>query len=242
MRSTRRRQAGEIKLGRTLYIVGILLAMLVIPLWLKKCNEDKSAKSRVIGETRAAGPAMNALAPPASVGQPGAPVSPVPSVVTGEPRPIGFGLSFAFVPPDDKVPAEVASLSCHGEPRALDQPHKDSCNPYKGDTSCRVVLPVLCLKPGGVSRPAGVPDGVYPAWTGGTLAATHPVMGAILTSQAVASARCEAEFGAGWRMAGRHDGNGGGSLQGLRGQGLSASTRYWVHVNDQRANCWDSAS
>ena len=90
MRSTRWRQTGEIKLGRTLFTIGILLAMLVIPLWLKKYSEDKSAKSRVAGETRAAGSAMNAAAPPASAGQPGAPVLPVSPVVTGELRPIGF--------------------------------------------------------------------------------------------------------------------------------------------------------
>ncbi len=233
MSSTQRRQSGEIQLRRTLFLVGILLAMLLIPLWLKKCSDDKSAQARKAEAVRAASLAVKTAAPPTSVAQAGAPAGP---------RPIGFGLSFAFVPPDDKVPADVANLSCHGEPRPLDQPYKDSCNPYRGDTSCRIVLPVLCLKPGDASRPAGAKDDLFQSWTGGTLAATQPVMGAILESQAMASARCEAEFGAGWRMAGLHDGKGGWSLQGLRGQGFSVGTRYWVHVSDQRANCWDSAS
>jgi hypothetical protein len=227
MSAPRRRQTGEISLARTLFILGILLAMLVIPLWLKKCSDDKSIKTRVAEKASAAGTTVKAGATVAPSDQAG-------------PRPIGFGLTFALVPPDDKMPSDVANLSCHGEPRALDQPHKDSCNPYKGDTSCRIVLPVLCLKPGTASLPTGVQDGFYQGWTGGTLAATQPVMGAILESQALATARCEAELGAGWRMAEFHDGNGGWGLQGLRGQGLSGNTRYWVHVKDQRGNCWDS--
>ena len=225
----RRRQKGEIQLARTLLIVGILLAMLVLPLWLKKGSDDKSSKTRK-EEAQAAGAAPGSKAPVAAV-----------QTAPATPRPIGFGLTFALAAPDDKAPADVVSLSCHGEPRTLDRPHKGSCNPYDGDTSCRVVLPVLCLKPSGASKPTGVVDGFYQGWTGGTLAATQPVMGAILESASVASARCEAELGAGWRMAEFHDGQGGWGLQGLRGQGFAANARYWVHVNDQRGNCWDSA-
>ena len=91
--------------------------------------------------------------------------------------------------------------------------------------------------------PAGLDAGAYPGWTGGTLGATQPVMGAVLESAALASARCEKELGTGWRMAAFHDGPGGqGSwgLQGLRGAGLTGPTRYWVHIGDQKGNCWDS--
>ncbi len=140
-----------------------------------------------------------------------------------ESRGIGFGLTFARLDAG-QAGSETIALGCHAEPKPLDRPHADSCNPYQGDTSCRTVLPVLCFRPGG----------------SGELMATEPVMGAILQSQAVASARCEAEFGAGWRMAEFHDG-GGGPLQGRRGAGFGAQTRYWVHVNDQPGNCWDSA-
>ena len=155
-------------------------------------------------------------------------------------RPIVFGLSFALVPPADGTPADVVHVGCHGEPHDLERPHKDSCNPYQGDTSCRVTLPVLCLKPGGATLPAGVASGFYAGWTGGTLAATQPVMGALLESVATASARCAAELGAGWRMAEFHDGGGGWGLQVQRGGGFGAWTRYWVHINDQPGNCWDS--
>ena len=44
-------------------------------------------------------------------------------------------------------------------------------------------------------------------------------------------------------MAEFHDGGGGWGLQGQRGMGLGQPglTRYWVAINDQRGNCWDSA-
>ena len=56
--------------------------------------------------------------------------------------------------------------------------------------------------------------------------------------------RSSAELGAGWRMAELHDASGGWGLVGKRGPGWpgaqsSAQTRHWVHVNDQKANCWD---
>lgn len=162
------------------------------------------------------------LAPRAEKKADAAPVT----VAAAEPAPrgIGFGLTFARVDAA-KPDAETVTLSCHAEPRPLDRPHSGSCNPYQGDTSCRTVLPVLCFRPEG----------------SGELMATEPVMGAILQSQAVASARCEAEFGAGWRMAEFRDG-GGSQIEGRRGAGFGAPTRYWVHINDQPGNCWDSAS
>lgn len=155
--------------------------------------------------------------------------------------PIGYGLTFAFAN-DSATPADIALMSCHGAPQQLDQPHKDSCNPYKGDTSCRTVLPVLCIQKTGAAPPQGVSDSFYQGWTQGVLSATQPVMGAVLSSEAVASARCEAELGSGWRMAEFHDGAGGWGLQGVRGSGLGTpgQTRYWVHINDQKGNCWNS--
>jgi hypothetical protein len=134
----------------------------------------------------------------------------------------------------------VVHLSCHAEPAQFDQPHEKSCNPYRGDTSCRTVLPVLCVGGPTAARPPGVEDDFYRGWTGATLAATQPVKGVTLDSVAAASARCEKEFGPGWRMAEFHDGRGGWGIQGLVGSGLAAHTRYWVHINDQRGNCWDS--
>ena len=171
---------------------------------------------------------------------PDAAIAPVVAAVT--PSGQRHGLTFAQ-PREGVLPADVAHLSCHGEPRVLDQPHQDSCNPYKGDMSCRTVLPVLCVRESGAAVPQGVESGFYKGWVQGALGATEPVMGAILTSRAVASARCAAELGPGWRMAEFHDGGGGWGLQGQRGMGLGQPglTRYWVAINDQRGNCWDSA-
>jgi len=156
-----------------------------------------------------------------------------------KPRPIGYGLSFAFAN-EPGLPQNVAHLNCHGDPAPADRPHRGSCNPYDGDTSCRVVLPIACFRSSGAAAPQGLEQNFYKGWTHGQLGATEPVMGAILKSEPAASARCEAELGAGWRMAEFHDGGGGWGLQGERRKGLRPLTRYWVYINDQRGNCWDS--
>ena len=223
-------------MSRALLIVGILMAMLIIPVWLNKEREDKlkSAEKARATTNSASSTAGNKVATP---------TAPLATAVAAEgPRPIGFGLTFVAAPNDANMPADVASIGCHGEPAPLDQPHQSSCNPYKGDTSCRTVLPVLCLKPGHLAQLPGVKSDFYHGWTGATLSATQPVMGAILESEVIASARCEKELGAGWRMAEFHDGQGGWGLLGVRGTGLGSSTRYWVHINDQGGNCWNSAS
>ena len=166
--------------------------------------------------------------------------APIAPVAADRSRPIGRGLSFALADVST-VPARVAHLACHGEPAPIDRPHRGSCNPYEGDTSCRIILPIACYRSTGAVAPPNLEQDFYKGWTHGQLAATQPVLGALLKSEPDASARCEAEFGAGWRMAEFHDGGGGWGLQGERRSGLHAGTRYWVHINDQRGNCWNSA-
>ena len=151
-----------------------------------------------------------------------------------------WGLSFAMAADSPSTPTPV-HLSCHGEPAAVDHPHRGSCNPYSGDTSCRASLPIACMKPTGASAPDKLQQDFYSGWVKGDLGATRPVAGTTLKSADAASAVCRAELGAGWRMAEFHDGGGGWGLQGERGAGLRAGTRYWVHINDQRGNCWDAA-
>jgi len=181
-----------------------------------------------------AGPGATPIAAPA----PPAIAAPAPALADAS-RPIGRGLSFALAEASTQ-PARIAHLSCHGEPAPIDQPHAGSCNPYRGDTSCRTVLPIACYRSSGAAAPPNLDQDFYKGWTNGELGATTPIMGAILKSEPDASARCEAELGAGWRMAEFHDGGGGWGLQGERGSGLRAGTRYWVHINDQRGNCWNS--
>ncbi len=155
------------------------------------------------------------------------------------PRAGPWGLSFALAADPPGTPA-VVHLSCHGDPATVDHPHRGSCNPYGGDTTCRASLPVACMKSTGARVPDGLPQDFYSGWVKGQLGATRPVVGVTLKSAEAASALCLAELGAGWRMAEFHDGGGGWGLQGERSAGLRAGTRYWVRISDQRGNCWDT--
>lgn len=234
----RARQRGELLMVRTVAVVAVLLLLLGIPLWMKH-ERDKRATPPA-AKAIAAQPTARAALVASSAATPAA-VAPAAAATSG----IGHGLTFALVTDDAKQPAEVVRLGCAGEPRATDRPLKDDhpCNPQQGDTSCRVVLPVLCIQPGTAAKPAGATDTSHAGWTGGMLAPTQPVMGAILTSAALASARCEKELGSGWRMADVQDGQNSGSLIGTRTTNttLGQGTRYWVQTKDQPANCWNSA-
>ena len=227
------RQTGAFLMARALLIVGILMAMLIIPVYLKKEREDRELAVHKTELAMSRGPA-SAAAPAASA-------TLAEGAAATTPRPLGHGLTYVVVN-DGKAPPDVARLGCNGEPAPLDQPQQGACNPYQGDTSCRTVLPVLCLLPQGAPLPSGPDASADRAQASGTLGATQPVMGAVLESQAMASARCETELGAGWRVAGMQDGpqgSGGGSVQGVRGPGLTGYTRYWVHSPGAKANCWD---
>ena len=211
--------------GMLVILLVLTLLLLAVPLWIHDRNKSAQELAQVAEVERNTAP----------------PVTPTPMTQAAMPsRPIGYGLSFAVVPSPEGVPPDVVHLGCHGEPHDLARPHEGSCNPYQGDTSCRVTLPVLCFKPDGSNPPTGVQSGFYQGWTSGSLAATSPIMGAILQSAASASAQCVRELGDGWRMAEFHDGGGGWGLQGWRGGGFEAWTRYWVHINDQPGNCWNS--
>lgn len=222
------KQRGVFLMTRALLIVGILLAMLVVPAWLKRGETHNEQALLKAEEAKNARPVV-AVAPTS----PAQESVPVPVL-------IGHGLTFGLMAPAATAASDVVHLGCQGEPKPLDQAHENACNPYQGDTSCRTVLPVLCIRPSGAVPPSSLEADFYKGWTGGMLSATQPVMGAILESEAIATARCEKELGEGWRMAEFHDGKGGWGVQGYRGVGLSGNARYWVHVNDQRANCWNS--
>ena len=226
MPSRKSKQRGEFLMARWILLALILGAMLAIPYWLKK-NDDNKLKERAKAEAD-----LNA----------GYKV--VPETATSpsdnSARPISYGLTFAGANAQDQL-SNVSYVSCHGQPPPTDKPHKDSCNPYAGDTSCRTVLPVMCIKAGEVAKLDAANGDPPQGWTAATLGATAPVMGALLGSRVVADARCEKELGAGWRMADFHAG-GGWSFSGRPGQGMlsSGSTRYWLAIDDQPANCWDS--
>jgi hypothetical protein len=87
-------------------------------------------------------------------------------------------------------------------------------DPYAGDTSCQVALPLLCVKLDGSPRPnyaidtidQGLPKEGYRGWIGGHLGTTQPILGSTLTSRSYADHVCAATLGSGWRMAEFHDG------------------------------------
>jgi len=238
----RARQRGELLMVRAIAVVAVLVLLLAIPLWMKH-QRDKRAEAQTGKESAVLSRGTPVPVRPAQTVASGAvSTAAVPAAASSG---IGHGLTFAVVADDATVPAEIARLGCAGEPRATDRPLKDDhpCNHQQGDTSCRVVLPVLCIQPGTAAKPAGASDAIYAGWTGGMLAPTQPVMGAVLTSAALASARCEKELGSGWRMANVQDGLNSGGLQGMRTTNttLGQGTRYWVQTKDQPANCWNSA-
>ena len=231
MISQKKKQRGAFLLARWVLLMLILVAMLVIPIWLKRNSDDKQ---KALANAEAV---INRKAESSTDAVTDAPAATAPIQAD---RPIGFGLTFAAVTPTSPQP-DATAMGCHGQPGPTDKPHKNSCNPYEGDTSCRAALPVLCLNSSAIAKPDAANGGPPVGWTAATLGATAPVMGAILQSRPIADARCEKELGAGWRMADFHAG-GGWSFSGRPGSGLlpDNSTRYWVAINDQAANCWDS--
>ena len=229
MISQKKKQRGAFLLARWVLLMLILVAMLVIPIWLKRNSDDKL---KAVAKAEAV---VNAKGESSTIAVADTATAPVQAD-----RPIGFGLTFAAVTPTSPQP-DATAMGCHGQPGPTDKPHKNSCNPYEGDTSCRAALPVLCLNPSAIAKPDAANGDPPVGWTAATLGATAPVMGAILQSRPIADARCEKELGAGWRMADFHAG-GGWSFSGRPRSGLlpDNSTRYWVAINDQAANCWDS--
>lgn len=112
-------------------------------------------------------------------------------------------------------------------------------NAYSGDTTCNTSLPILCIRKVGAPKPFYVTSSFYNGWTGGYIALTRAHVGYDMSSAGAADAICAAELGAGWEMAEFHDGNGGWNFQ-----AYGAAThpeRFWASINDQPANCWNSA-
>jgi hypothetical protein len=114
------------------------------------------------------------------------------------------------------------------------------CEASHGDTACTEKRPLLCIyKP---STPFMMPPGAtQDLWSGGVVATTQAVAGNTFSTLKAANLYCEGKFGKGWRVAEFHDGV-QWNFQAYGGT-VSApkvpSTRFWVHINDQKdANCW----
>jgi hypothetical protein len=262
--ATARYQAGFLS-QRTWGILAVLVALLLIPYWMaKKANNTTSAElaakqSKVsIGAKPSASQVQGNTVKKVATGGAAGPTtstttSATSNATTNTPSPDRFGLSFGHGDLQGKAGLMVSA--CAGAPLDMGNPDKNQCNLTQGDSSCRTALPVLCvLKDGSTAESVGLTStakaeggeagfNLYAGWVGGTLGATAPVAGFVIGSLAQANARCVAELGPGWRMAEFHDaaGSTGSGLVGKRGTGLtSQQTRHWVHVNDQKANCWDA--
>ncbi|MCI5131027.1 MAG: hypothetical protein D3904_05760, partial [Candidatus Electrothrix sp. EH2] len=159
---------------------------------------------------------------------------------------------------------DISYLACYGQPGS---PNYGPCNPYQGDTSCSASLPVLCLKVDGSPRPPYTPPPsnaamnkeYYRGWAEGTAGLTAPVQGNTFATLDDVNAYCTAQLGPGYRAAEFHDGrwvwdmdennfydatwplttNSGGWGFYTPGQ-WGDESRFWVHINDQNANCWGS--
>ncbi len=134
---------------------------------------------------------------------------------------------------------DITYVGCHGLPLAEGR----HCDPYHGDTACSQLRPVLCIQVDGRAPPPGQDHRSFQSgWAYGRIDAAPRVRGDRFASRAAADAYCAASFGAGWRMAEHHDGHHGEGGWGLVANGhIDGSTRLWVAINDQPANCWDSA-
>lgn len=235
----RRPPRGQANLPTVLALLALLVVAVIA---LRYALQQAALKKVQASEARiVAAPAV-----PAAVAQPSTARAAEPAATnsavassSGSPRPDAHGLSFGLMPPAPGAPGDTAHVGCHGEPKLFGRPHQGSCNPYQGDTACNIVLPVLCVRPSGAAAPSGLAADFYAGWVNGSLGASEPVMGALLDSPQSATAHCERSLGAGWRAAEFHGGQGGWGLQGQRGPGLREHTRYWVHINDQPANCWN---
>lgn len=187
-------------------LVGI--ALLVVPLWWLK-RERRAQVARIDTAERAATPAPPPLPQPAAM-----------------PDPDRLGLTFGW---SAAATPQGLTASCRGLPGTqLDGPVHGDCKPTLGDTSCRRVLPVLCLRE---AAGAGLPS----------LATVGEVAGYTITTEAQGNAMCADQLGAGWRMARFEDAR-SWVIDGERPTGVAADTtrRTWVADRASRANCWDA--
>jgi hypothetical protein len=131
---------------------------------------------------------------------------------------------------DSEEIAGYSHVGCHANPES-------SCDQFLGDTMCTEKLPVLCIEKSTSVSIGSTSKG--PAHSLGNIQVTDAVEGTSLTSSAAADQICKTEFGDAWRMAEWHDSHGFNDKQ-LWGKGeVPSATRFWVHIDDQPANCWN---
>lgn len=146
----------------------------------------------------------------------------------------GYGYGMTWRVRAKHVPTGVITVGCGYNPT-----YGNECNAYSGDTSCARELPILCILKSGPGFPLVKPVSVdnlssYYRWSGGIVGTTRPTLPP--DTLAAANAMCVQEFGANWRVAEFHDGS-GWNFRAYGDVGYP-SKRFWVHIDDQPANCW----
>lgn len=201
-------------------------------------------------------PAPESANPTAAPAPPAA-VEPAPPVRKG----MSWGVASSIETPDG-----IALLSCHGDP-ATDAGSCNAYE-GDTLCSTPLPLLCLTVddgpRPAGLHTPpvnGALPDDFYSGWAAGKVATTAPMLGTALKSRAVADKACASAFGEGWRVAEFHDGGkdkapieftvqdpGATAPRSVSATGGWAfyaagdpirSSRFWVAIDDQPANCWD---
>ena len=110
-------------------------------------------------------------------------------------------------------------------------------NPYRGDTPCNETFPILCIR---TDETIVAPANLANNWGGGQLAASLPVQGSALTSVNAANAICRAQLDYRYKMATFHE-NGNSWRYWAKGP-VPNNMRFWVNIEDQLGNPWNSAN
>ena len=186
----------------------------------------------------------------------------------GQPAPDRKGLTWGKSVHNTRFGIDL--VSCHGRPplagdsTSCDPFHGDTSCSVSRPILCLKPQgkprPPYAVSKGGPNL--AMPGAYYAGWSGGIIGLTPPVPGDQLTSPEWGDRLCEAALGPGFRMAEHHDGKwiegmGGKRYAGRRwpssGSKLQAggwgwfaygevpnTSRFWVRINDQPGNCWDS--
>ena len=112
---------------------------------------------------------------------------------------------------------------------------QDECDAYKGDTDCSVKLPVLCFAP--VSSLTDPSNAQLHQWAKGRMKTIGPHRGSDFNELQDVNAACAADLGnPNWRAATFHEHPKGWNWTAF-GK-AHPQKRFWVHIKDQPANCW----
>jgi hypothetical protein len=141
-------------------------------------------------------------------------------------------MTWGIAPPKPEPVNGVAHVGCTDETGG-------KCDPYQGDTTCSTPLPILCLNPMKLQKPANLKEDRWDKWSGGIIGTTNPMPAPSTLAQA--NSECVKEFGPGWRVAEHHD-----SYPGSSGWKFSAygnvgtkGKRFWTDIRNQpNGVCW----